>query len=83
MLLHESVLLIIPCLIITVVAGTLMGYLLVRILSANGLTYFNILSFYSITDLRCLLNNNTYYNFCYLSKNSMQKFVGGTDQMAD
>ena len=40
MLLHESVLLIIPCLIITVVAGTLMGYLLVRILSANGLTYF-------------------------------------------
>ena len=32
------------------------------------------------TDLRCLLNNNTYYNFCYLSKNSMQKFVGGTDQ---
>lgn len=37
-------------------------------------------SFYSITDLRCLLNNNTYYNFCYLSKNSMQKFVGGTDQ---
>ena len=25
---------------ITVVAGTLMGYLLVRILSANGLTYF-------------------------------------------
>ena len=40
MLLHESVLLIIPCLIITVVAGNLMGYLLVRILSANGLTYF-------------------------------------------
>lgn len=40
MLLHESVLLIIPCLIITLVAGTLMGYLLVRILSANGLTYF-------------------------------------------
>ena len=39
-MLHESVLLIIPCLIITVVAGTLMGYLLVRILSANGLTYF-------------------------------------------
>ena len=40
MLLHESVLLIIPCLIITLVAGTLMGYWLVRILSANGLTYF-------------------------------------------
>ena len=40
MLLHESVLLIIPCLIITVVVGTLIGYLLVRILSANGLTYF-------------------------------------------
>ena len=37
-------------------------------------------SFYSIIDLRCLLNNNTDYNFCYLSKNSMQKFVGGTDQ---
>lgn len=40
MLLHESVLLIIPCLIITVVAGNLMGYLLVQILSVNGLTYF-------------------------------------------
>ena len=26
------------------------------------------------------LTCNTYYNFCYLSKNSMQKFVGGTDQ---
>ena len=25
-------------------------------------------------------NPMTYYNFCYLSKNSMQKFVGGTDQ---
>lgn len=40
MLLYESVLLIIPNLIITVVAGGLAGYLLVQILSANGLTYF-------------------------------------------
>lgn len=40
MLLHESILLIIPCLIITVAAGNLAGYLLVRLLFANGLTYF-------------------------------------------
>lgn len=40
MLLHESVLLTIPSLIITVVAGNLIGYLLVQILFANGLTYF-------------------------------------------
>ncbi len=57
-----------------------MGYLLVRILSANGLTYFQYtfpfipLLIYGV----CL--NNIYYNFCYLSKNSMQKFIGGTDQ---
>lgn len=40
MLLHESVLLTIPSLIITVVVGNLIGYLLVQILFANGLTYF-------------------------------------------
>ena len=37
-------------------------------------------SFYSITNLWYLYSNNIRCNFCYLSKNSMQKFIGGTNQ---
>lgn len=40
MLLYESVLLIIPNLIITVIVGSLAGYVLIQVLSVNGLTYF-------------------------------------------
>ena len=81
MLLHESVLLIIPCLIITVVAGNLMGYLLVQILSVNGLTYFQ----YTFPFISLLI-----YGICLVIisivisticlKNSMQRFIGGTNQ---
>ena len=81
MLLHESVLLIIPCLYYYGCGRNLDGLFVSTDIVCEWINLFSICSsFYSITDLRCLLNNNTYYNFCYLSKNSMQKFVGGTDQ---
>ena len=58
-----------------------MGYLLVRILSANGLTYFQYtfpfipLLIYGV----CLIITPIIISAICL-KISMQKFVGGTDQ---
>ena len=45
------------------------------------LNLFSIyVSFYFITDLWHLSSNNIHRNFYYLSKNSMQRFIGGTNQ---